>query len=109
MDKYMEKAIQSTLLEIGIPTNLLGFSYIAYAEQLLLTDKEYMRNHKLLCADIAKNFGTTPRSIESCIRNAIAAMDTSQGLHQQIFKNSVRKTRPTNKQFIHAVYYYLDN
>jgi hypothetical protein len=26
-----------------------------------------------------------------------------------IFKNSVRKARPTNKQFIHAVYFYLDN
>ena len=111
MDKSIEKTIQATLLDIGVPANLLGFSYLTYAEQLLLTDSEYMRNYKMLCMDVAKNFKTTPSSIERCIRNAIIAcwIDCNQELNQQIFKNSVHKTRPTNKQFLHAVYLYLDN
>lgn len=111
MDKSIEKTIQATLLDIGVPANLLGFSYLAYAEQLLLADSEYMRNYKMLCYDVAKNFKTTPRCIESCIRNAINVcwLNCNQELNQQIFKNSVRKTRPTNKQFLHAVYFYLDN
>lgn len=111
MDKNTEKIIQATLLEIGIPANLLGFSYLTYAEHLLLTDSEYMRNHKLLFADIATYFKTTPRCIDSCIRNAIAVcwLSGSKELCQVIFKNSVHKAHPTNKQFIHAVYFYLDN
>lgn len=110
MDKSIEKTIQATLLDIGIPANLLGFSYLTYAEQLLLNDSEYMRNHKMLYADIAMHFKTTPRCIEGCIRNAITVcwLNSNQELKQQIFKNSVRKAHPTNKQFIHAVFFYLD-
>lgn len=111
MDKSIEKTIQATLLDIGIPANLLGFSYLTYAEILMLTNSEYMYNYKMLYVDIAKNFKTTPNSIESCIRNAIATcwLSGNKELSQQIFKNSVRKAHPTNKQFIHAVFFYLDN
>ena len=34
--------IQDVPLDIGIPSSLLGFMYITYAEQLVLSDPSYM-------------------------------------------------------------------
>ena len=57
--------IQDVLLDIGIPSSLLGFMYITYAEQLVLSDPSYMRKiTKGLYKAIAEQFNSTPTRVE---------------------------------------------
>lgn len=106
--------IQELLLDIGIPPSLSGFQYITYAEQLALTDEEYLRHvTKLLYIDIAKKFRTKPTSVERCIRHAIGVAWTTGSIDQinSLFRNSVNPSKgtPTNSQFIARLYFYLAN
>lgn len=105
--------IQELLLDIGIPTNLLGFSYITSAIQLSLTNVEYtFRMTKLLYIDIAKKFNTSPASVERCIRHAIEVGWNcgSIELIEKIFRNSINSARgiPTNSQFITRLCLYFE-
>lgn len=106
--------IQDVLLDIGIPSSLLGFMYITYAEQLVLSDPSYMRKiTKGLYKDIAEQFNSTPTRVERCIRHAIE-VGCTQGNTESIyrlFRHSVNplKGTPTNGQFIARVYYHLAN
>lgn len=110
--EHAAKEVQNVLLKVGIPPNLLGFMYIAYAEELALNDKDYLRNlTKCMYVDIAKKFHTTPSSVERCIRHAIS-VGLTYGSHDFIdflFQNSLnqRKGMPTNSQFISRIYFYL--
>ena len=110
---YMNKIkheIQEVLLELGVPANLMGFSYIAYAEELVFQNEEYM--HQMtnwLYVDIAKHYHTKARCVERCMRNAIivAWTNCSAEWKATVFKNSVSKSIPTNSQFIARMYFYL--
>ena len=106
--------IQDVLLDIGIPSSLLGFMYITYAEQLVLSDPSYMRKiTKGLYQEIATKFDSTPTRVERCIRHAIEVGCTQGNVDSiyRLFKNSVNplKGTPTNGQFIARVYYHLAN
>ena len=106
--------IQELLLDIGLSPSLIGFQYITYAEQLALTDEEYLRHvTKLLYIDIAVKYHTTPASVERCIRHAISTA-WNHGSKEQInklFRNSVNPNKgvPTNSQFLARLYFYLAN
>lgn len=106
--------IQDLLLDIGISPSLVGFQYLTYAEQLALTDEEYLRHvTKLLYIDIAKKFHTKPSCVERGIRHAINAAwnHTSPDQISKLFRNSInpQKGIPTNSQFIARLYFYLSN
>lgn len=104
--------ITNALVEIGIPANLRGFTYIIKAEQLIAENQEYMIGiTKALYIDIAKAFGTTPCSVERCIRTAISDgwKATPVDVKLKIFGNSMNtgKVHPTNAHFIVMLYYYI--
>ena len=104
--------IRLLLLEIGIPANFLGFTYIVYAVQLALDNPEYSyRMSKQLYIEVAQHFHTTRPSIERCMRHAIATgmEHGSTDLIQQIFKNSINPNKgvPTNSQFITSLCLYI--
>lgn len=106
--------IMNALLEIGVPANLRGFSYIVYAEQLIMENQAYMVGiTKALYIDIAKAFATSPCCVEHCIRTAIADgwKVTPAEIKVKIFGNSIRqgKAHPTNAHFIMMLYYYITN
>lgn len=106
--------IQDVLLDIGIPSSLLGFMYITYAEQLVLSDPSYMRKiTNGLYKEIAKKYDSTPTRVERCIRHAIEVGCTQGNTDSiyRLFKHSVNplKGTPTNGQFIARVYYHLAN
>lgn len=111
------KEIQDVLLNFGIPSSLLGFAYLTYAEELILQNPAYQHHvTKLLYVDIANKFDTTPASVERCIRKAIstACVYGHYGNYDYInvlFRNSINPKRavPTNSQFISRVYFYLIN
>ncbi|MBR5583055.1 MAG: sporulation initiation factor Spo0A C-terminal domain-containing protein [Lachnospiraceae bacterium] len=107
-----ETEIESVLLNIGVPTNLSGFLYLTIAEKLVVENPEYIKRIvKGIYFDIAAQCGTTPVSVERCIRHAIAVA-WLHGNYEYInflFGNSVDplKDKPTNSQFISRLYYYF--
>lgn len=103
--------IRLLLLEIGIPTNLLGFAYIAYAVDLVLNNPEYsFRMSKQLYIDVAIYFRTSQSCVERCMRHAISTAWSygNPACIEQIFKNSInpKKGVPTNSQFITSLCLY---
>lgn len=112
--KIESTPIHNVLLSIGVPPNLLGYSYILYALQLILLQPEYMRAiTKELYADIAKEYRTTISRVERDIRTAIQTtwLYGNTVSIDRIFQNSVRpdKGYPTNSMFLARLYYYISN
>lgn len=104
--------IQELLLEIGIPANVLGFTYIVYAVHLVLVNND--RNYRMikqLYIETAQHFNTSLQSVERCMRTAIATgiENGRSDLVEQIFKNSInpKKGVPTNSQFITSLCLYI--
>ncbi|MDD2979916.1 MAG: sporulation initiation factor Spo0A C-terminal domain-containing protein [Hespellia sp.] len=105
-------AIHEVLLNIGIPTSLLGYPYIIYATELIDSNPEYLNAiTKGLYVDIAKKYSTTPSRVERSIRHAISVGWTKGSVDfiQKMFLNSVNPERgvPTNSQFLSRLYFYL--
>lgn len=106
--------IQTILLNIGIPSNLLGYHYIIYAMDLILSDENYLHSiTKMLYVDIAVKFKTTASRVERAIRNAISVGWTNGNLEyiNHLFYNSVNplKGTPTNSQLLSRIYFYMTN
>jgi len=104
--------IQEVLLDIGIPSSLLGFMYLTYAEELMMKNQHHYMRHitTYLYKDIADNYHTSSQAVERCIRHAINVgwnLGNCQYSHQ-LFKSSTQGT-PSNSQFIMRLFYYLVN
>lgn len=111
MNNEMISNITNLLLELGIPTNLLGFSYIVYIVKLALKNPDFnYRVSKDLYIEVAQHFGTSQCCVERCIRHAIMTgwVYGNPERKEQIFKNSInpKKGVPTNSQFISSVCLY---
>jgi len=106
--------IHEILLSIGIPPNLLGYSYILYGTELILMNPDYMHAiTKELYVDIAIKYHSTPARVERAIRHAIGAAWSHGNLDyiNNIFKYCVRPDKgvPTNSLFLSRIYYYISN
>lgn len=94
----IDNQIIKKLIDIGIPTNILGYQYIVDALRILIND-----NAPLLIKDIyqivANKNLTTVACVESAMRNAISqATKRSSEEFAKTFNESNKK--PTNSQFI---------
>lgn len=110
--KEETRFIQNVLLEIGIPTNVLGFIYLVYAIELILIDYEYaVRTSKLLYVEIANKYNTETACVERCIRHAIAVAFTPGSNNRvfQLFESKTYKKAPTASQFLARMYFYIIN
>ena len=106
--------IQKLLMQIGIPANLLGFSYIVTALELIALNPEYLNNiTKGLYADVSEKCSSTPVRVERNIRHAIEIGFLKGNLEmiKKIFTsyNYSDKGAPTNSNFLAAIYYYMVN
>lgn len=104
----IEHEIQLMLLDLGIPTTLLGFLYLTYAVQLSLASFEYIsRLSKLLYVEVAEKYQTDPQSVERCIRHAIK-VTFAAGLNDYAATlfDANGKT-PTPAEFLSRMYFYL--
>ena len=106
--------IQKLLMQIGIPANLLGFSYIVTALELIALNPEYLNNiTKGLYADVSEKCSSTPVRVERNIRHAIEIGFLKGNLEmiKKIFTSSnySDKGAPTNSNFLAAIYYYMVN
>lgn len=109
---FITGQIQELLFEIGIPANLMGFTYIVTALQIALLNREYIyRMTKILYAEVAKQYEASPASVERCIKYAITVGWTCGNAEciEQIFKHSINPARgvPTNSQFITRLYLFF--
>lgn len=110
--RVMSNPIQEMILSIGIPPNIYGYAYIAYALELLLIDEEYQHHvTKGLYVDIAKKYHSSPSRVERAIRHAInvAWLHGNMELIDYIFKNCVRPDKgvPSNSVFLSRLFYYI--
>lgn len=106
--------IHEVLLSIGIPPNLLGYTYIITAVEFISLNPMYLNViTKGLYADIASKYEVTASSVERAIRHAISVGWSYGNLDYiyQIFKNSVRpdKGTPTNSLFLSRLFYYFNS
>ena len=96
------------------PANLLGFSYIVTALELIALNPEYLNNiTKGLYADVSEKCSSTPVRVERNIRHAIEIGFLKGNLEmiKKIFTSSnySDKGAPTNSNFLAAIYYYMVN
>lgn len=104
--------IHDVLLSIGIPPNLLGYSYLLYGIELVLLNPIYLHAiTKGLYVDIAKKFSTTPICVERAIRTAIGTgwLRGDMNYVNDVFKGTIDSAKgvPTNSLFFSRMYYYL--
>jgi len=90
--------IRNYLVALGIPSKLLGCSYLTEAVRLARSDISLTQNlSKGLYLEISRCMNTTPSCIERSIRNAISAAYQNGHLGEQM------RTCPSNKEFINFV------
>lgn len=95
--------IRNYLVSLGIPSKLIGCSYLAEAVHLARTDSALVQNlSKGLYLEIARNMNSTPVRVERCIRNAISIAHRSGGMDDQL------PICPSNKEFINYVLRTMD-
>lgn len=70
--------IEDALMEMGVPTNIKGFSYIADAVEILI-DKPNVQITKFLYPEIAERYKTTPNRVERSIRHAFEIVRSDKG------------------------------
>lgn len=111
-DEYDISRLHKLLLDIGVPPNVYGYTYIIRSIQLIIKDPGYMHYiTKGLYIDIAKEFHATPARVERSIRHAINstfAYGNTEFINS-IFQNCIRPNRkvPSNSVFLSRLYYYL--
>lgn len=70
--RYTEETVKTLLLEIGIPANLKGYSYLSYAIGLLVEQNKISGSiTKELYPAVALKFNSTVSRVERGIRHAI--------------------------------------
>lgn len=90
-----------TIIELGIPTNVLGFRYIIEALKIILSDENAYPLSKAVYAPIADNCSTTVECVESAIRKTITNL---YDINSAIVDGITGKDRkPSNAKFLTAV------
>lgn len=107
-----ELRVSELLLELGIPTNLLGYTYLKEAVLICWEDPSVSKAITgVLYPKIAEKFNTNNSRTERAIRHAIEkAWDYKISFAQTKKVNFVcspNKGKPTNSEFISAVVEYL--
>lgn len=108
-----KRQIHDMLLSIGIPPNLLGYRYIVYSLELILSNPDYIFYiTKGLYIDVALYYGSTPARVERAMRNAINAawLNGNNEYREELFKNCVKSSRgvPSNSLFLSRLYDYFE-
>lgn len=95
--------IRNYIVSLGVPSKLIGCSYLAEAVRLAREDASLTRNlSKGLYLEISRSMNTTPSRIERCIRNAISIAFQSGGLDGKMINC------PSNKEFINYILRTID-
>lgn len=107
----MNRDICRVLRRCGVPPEVLGYRYIAYAIELINTNDEYLwRITKMLYPAVAEKFNTTWSRVERNMRHAIEHAFNSMpaAVLEEVFGNTVDATtgKVTVSRFLAAVSEY---
>lgn len=99
-----EKVVTDYLMQLRMPTNLLGFKYSRAAIIILLNGEQEKRMYitKKLYPEVANQFGTTSSRVERAIRHAIHIVyekNEEKDLMKEMTLNT-EKCCPTNSEFL---------
>ena len=90
--------IRNYIISLGVPSKLIGCSYLVEAVLLAQADMSLMNNlSKGLYLEIARGLSTTATCVERCIRNAISAAYRKGELRLRM------TSCPSNKEFINYI------
>lgn len=110
----LPKEAYAILNDIGVPSHLLGYDYLAKAITLVAEDPSKL-NHmtKVLYPEVAEAFSTTQSRTERAIRHAVEVIfdNCEQKVIQKYFGNSIsiHHGKVTNTQFISTLARVLRN
>lgn len=109
----MEFVVMKILRQLGLPYKKLGFIYIC--DSIILLQENfpwYLSVTKTLYVDVAIKRNTEPKRVERCIRHCIeqiwSNIDDHEDLIVDIFGKQYPEQRPSNKNFLCALYYYIN-
>ena len=102
---YIDEIISSIIISIGIPTNLSGSAYLAYAVKLGINSPNLTNSiRKNLFPQVANSFGTKTEAVERAIRHAIDVAWCRGGFENlnKIFRVMIysKFDKPTNTEII---------
>lgn len=99
-----ESTVQNTLIELGIPVNLLGFRYLTKAIQVYTPGMKITRD---IYVAIGNEFDVPPSRVERAIRHSIesSSADGISNVMYEFFGNTIGRDRcgVTNSRFIATV------
>lgn len=107
--KGLEAKIVNTVMDVGIPTNVLGYKYIIDVLKVMLNSTKRFLLSSIYCTVADKNL-TTVQCVESAIRNAIfQASKTNNVSYSSIFSSELLSgdKKPTNSQFLTKLSEYI--
>lgn len=95
---YSTLYIRNYIVSLGVPSKLIGCSYLTEAVRLAREDVSLTHNlSKGLYLEISRIMNSSPVRIERCIRNAISA-----AYHNGVLEERMASC-PSNKEFINYV------
>lgn len=90
--------ISQNVMELGVPTNILGFKYIIESVRIIIRDRNAYPISKCVYAVIAEEGNTTVECVESAVRKAINRIFETGAPGSQQFLQGGKK--PTNVKFL---------
>lgn len=100
---YSTAHIRNYIVSLGVPSKLIGCSYLTEAVRLAREDVSLTRNlSKGLYLEISRIMNSSPVRIERCIRNAISAAYHNGTLEEKMV------SCPSNKEFINYILRTID-
>lgn len=109
-DRALKQEVEKTLRRLYINGTRLGLKYLVYAVSETVLEPERTRLiTKDLYREIARKYKTTPNGVERDIRSAICVCweNAKEELDQMVGCHLVK--RPTNKEFIDHIAFYIRN
>ena len=105
-----ENVIISTLDSFGVNRSYTGYDYVIHSLLLIIEDSDRLNCiTKSLYLDIARHFHTSWNCVEKNMRTIVTSVWNSHNteLLDVIFNKSNRDKKPTNKEFLKYMYYYV--
>lgn len=105
-----EKKIYDVLKDMGLPSNLKGYSYIKSAIWIIINNNQIKIGK--LYSQISEQFVTKPASVERNIRHAIEYIfdfdvDEMSDTVKDIFGGKLLSKKPKNSEFLFTLAEYV--
>jgi len=102
-DKNLDRIIRQTLIDLGVPTHILGYKYMIEALHIIIHEDKPCFITKQVYAIIAEHNGTAVECVESALRKTVRRIYQSNNtFFQEVMKSSSNDNvkQPSNSKFL---------